>query len=152
MTVTWRRSAASCAFGANRGVVEAPFKSDSAERRISEKWRELGHDVGFGIGIAHGSHRLARLERHVHRPKRWIIYWDRVVKDHHHTVTSIPFKRAAVLDDDSADGWLLSERAHLPTINSQCADDRSVLSTGMAIKERIPPTSTEATARGSRAK
>ena len=21
---------------------------------LTEKWRELGHDVGFGIGIAHG--------------------------------------------------------------------------------------------------
>jgi hypothetical protein len=29
--------------------------------------------------------------------KRRIIYWDRVVKDHHHTVTSIPFKRESEL-------------------------------------------------------
>jgi adenylate cyclase len=29
-------------------------RSREAMGALTEKWRELGHDVGFGIGIAHG--------------------------------------------------------------------------------------------------
>jgi class 3 adenylate cyclase len=35
-------------------AVQMALETREAMGALMEKWRELGHDVGFGIGIAHG--------------------------------------------------------------------------------------------------
>jgi class 3 adenylate cyclase len=35
-------------------AVQMALETRDAMGALTEKWRELGHDVGFGIGIAHG--------------------------------------------------------------------------------------------------
>jgi class 3 adenylate cyclase len=35
-------------------AVQMALETREAMGALTEKWRELGHDVGFGIGIAHG--------------------------------------------------------------------------------------------------
>src|SRR4029077_14619999 len=100
---------------ADSGVVEAPFKSDSAKRCISVRYTDAEANIVAQLTPLRrqGSHGLARFERHLYRAEGWVIYWDRVVEDHHHTVTSISFKRAAVLDDDFADGCMaVAQQCH----------------------------------------
>jgi len=35
-------------------AVQMALETREAMEALTKKWRELGHDVGFGIGIAHG--------------------------------------------------------------------------------------------------
>ena len=58
---------------------------------------------------------VAHFKRHQHRLKGGVIDWNWVVEDHHHSVTSIAFKRAAILDDDLADGRMVvaQQRHHV---------------------------------------
>ena len=45
--------------------------------------------------------------------ERRVLYWHWIIKDHHHAVASVSFKRAVVLDDDFADGGMVvAEQGH----------------------------------------
>ena len=56
---------------------------------------------------------VTHFKRHQHRLKRWVLYRDWIVEDHHHAVASVAFERAVVLDDDFADGrMVVAQQGH----------------------------------------
>src|SRR5262249_13444527 len=91
-------------YRADCGIVEAPLETDGAEGSKSVRNTDTEADIVAQLTpfFHQGSHGLTRFERHLHRPKRWIVNGDRIVEDYHHPVAGIAFKRPAVLDDDFA--------------------------------------------------
>jgi hypothetical protein len=90
-------------------IIEAPLEADGAER--GEAVRDADPEAyvvspptpRFGQRTDSFTH----FERHKHSLKRWAVYRDRIVEDHHHAITGVPLKRTAVLDDDFADGCVI---------------------------------------------
>jgi len=60
-----------------------------------------------------GSDCVAHFKRHEHSLKRRVFNRHRIVEDHHHAVTSVAFKRAAVFDDDLTDcRMVIAQQSH----------------------------------------
>ena len=95
--------------GADGGVVEAALKADGAER--SEAVRDADAEANVvpqaTPRFGQGSDGVTHFKRHEHGLERRVLYWHRIVEDHHHAVTSVAFERAVVLDDDFADGRMV---------------------------------------------
>src|SRR6516225_10703409 len=90
---------------ANRGVIEPSFESNSAKggesmRYADPKAKIVTEQTPF---LDHCSNSGSHIERHQNRLECRVFYWDRIIEDHHHTVTGKSFKRAAVFDDDLTD-------------------------------------------------
>ena len=57
--------------------------------------------------LDHCSDSGSHIERHQNRLECRVLNWDWVIEDHHHTVTSVAFEGAAVLDDDFTYGRVI---------------------------------------------
>ena len=81
------------------GIVEAPLKADSAQRGKSERNPNTEANVvpKFTPLLDQLSYGRSHINRHQYGLERWVIYWNWVIEYHHHSVTSIAFKRAAIL-------------------------------------------------------
>ena len=82
------------------GIVEASLKADSAERGKSVRNRQCRNQCRAPADATSQSTLrwpLRISSRHQHGLKGGVIYWNWVVEHHHHPVTSIAFKRAAIL-------------------------------------------------------
>jgi hypothetical protein len=99
----------------NRAVVEAPFKSDSTERRISVRYTDTKANIVAQLTplLRQGSHGVTRFERHLHGPERRVIYLDRIVEYHHNAITGVPLKGAAIFNDDLTDRrMVVAQQSH----------------------------------------
>ena len=83
---------------ADRGVVEAAFEADPAERRetLSDPLPE-SEIVAFTTP-PNGQlvHRIADLQRHPDGALCGVVVWDRIVEEHHDPVAGEPLERALI--------------------------------------------------------
>ena len=92
--------------------------------------------------------RVTHFKRHEHGLKRRVLYRHWIIEDDHHAITSVPFERAVILDDDFADGrMIVAQKSHHvfrigtfsePGEPAQVAEERSYLSS-MAFKLLLRP-------------
>src|ERR1700733_4773781 len=92
-------------YSADRGIVEAAFKADGAERckavrNADAKTKVVAQSAPF---FNQRSDRHAHIKRHLYGLQRRVRHRNGIVENHHHAVTGKPFKCAAVFDEDLAD-------------------------------------------------
>src|SRR5262249_59127006 len=83
----------------NGGIIETPFKSDGAERGKSVRDPNAKANVvpKFAPLLNQLSYGRSHIDRHQYGLEGGVIYRNWVVEHDHHTVTSVAFKRAAIL-------------------------------------------------------
>ena len=99
----------------DRGIVETSFKADCAERRkaVRDTNAEANIVAQSTPLLGQRSDGVPHFKRRQHRLESRVINRDWIVKDHHHPVTSVAFKRAAVLDDDLANrSMIVAQQRH----------------------------------------
>ena len=97
------------------GIVEASLEADGAERRVSVRYADAKADLVAQPTplLSQCSNSIAHFERHQHSLERWVLDRHRIIEDHHHPVARVPFERAAVPDNDLADGRMVfAQQSH----------------------------------------
>src|SRR4029077_8553112 len=93
----------------NRGIIEAAFKSDRAERR--KAMRDADPEAKVVTKVApffdQSADCRAHIERHQGGLQRRILDWDRIIENDHHDVASKSLQRAAVFENDLADSLMV---------------------------------------------
>ena len=86
-------------YRSDSGIIESAFKADGAERGKSVRNSNAEANV-----VAQPTPLLNQrllwplhINRHQNSLEGGVIYWNWVIEHHHHPVTSIAFKRAAIL-------------------------------------------------------
>ena len=97
------------------GIVKSALEADGAER--SKAVRNADTEANLmpqaTPGFRQRSDCLTYFKGHEHSLKRRVLYWHRIVENHHHAVTSVAFERAVVLDDDFADSrMIVAQQSH----------------------------------------
>src|SRR5215475_7179854 len=84
--------------GANRGIIKSAFKANRAERGKSVRNPNAEANVvtKFTPLLNQHSYSRSHLNRHPHGLEGGVIYRNWVIEHHHHPITSIAFKRAAI--------------------------------------------------------
>src|SRR5262249_17318105 len=79
--------------GPDRSVVEASLEADRPEGGKSVLNADPKADfVAQPMPFLHQlTESSAHFDRHHHRLKRWVLYWNRVVEHNHHAVTGVAF-------------------------------------------------------------
>ena len=97
------------------GIVEAALEADGAKRGKPVRYADAEANVvpPPTPRFRQGSDCVTHFKRHEHGLERRVLYRHRIIEDHHHAVTGVPFERAVVLDDDFADGrMVVAQQSH----------------------------------------
>src|SRR5579863_177065 len=104
-------------YRADSGIVEASLKADGAERGKSVGDADADADLVAQPPtlLRQRSDDVTHFERHQHRLERRLLDRHWVIEHHHHPVAGVTLERAAVLDDDFADGGMIvaQQRHHV---------------------------------------
>ena len=97
------------------GIVEASLEADGAERGkpVGNADAEANVVPEAAPGVGQSSEGVAQFKCHQHSLEGGVLYWHRIIEDHHYTITSIAFEGAAVSDDEFADGrMVVAQQGH----------------------------------------
>ena len=100
---------------ADRGVVEAAFEADPAERRVTLGDPMPESQIVSPTTPPNGQlfHRIADLQRHPYSAFGGVVMRDRIVEEHHDAVTGEPLESALIcVDQRSHRPVVLREHAH----------------------------------------
>ena len=88
--------------GANGGIVEPPWESNSPARRISDRHADAEVELVPALSpFRHqGVRALAHLDSHADRLPRRVVDRHGVVEKHHHAIAGELFERATVFEDE----------------------------------------------------
>jgi hypothetical protein len=104
---------------ADSGIIEAALEADCAER--SEAVRDPDTEANVMPEAAprcrQRAESVTHFKRHEHSLKSRVLNRHRIIEHDHHTVASVPLKRAVVFDNDFADCRMVPLR--LPRLRSQ---------------------------------
>jgi hypothetical protein len=101
--------------GADSGVVEPALEADGAQRSKSVGNADAETNVVAPLTLLLGqrSDCVTHFERHEYGLERRVLYWNRIIEDHHHAIASVPFERAAVLDHYLANcRMIIAQQSH----------------------------------------
>ena len=101
----------------DRRVIPAPLKSNGSKR--CKAMGDADPEAEVMTEVAPFSNQPAdcrpHIDRHQDGLQRWVLDGNRIIEDDHHAVASKSLKRAALLNDDLADGRMIvaQERHHV---------------------------------------